>query len=166
MLGPIDRLPSKLAKRLLEIRRRGIVADTIAMLHEAVACGFKDAGRLRNEQAFASIRSTREFQAIMSDLDFPRIHSHGRDLDEDQLESVTVAVAPVINMAKLRCIDEPRLRQAKTASRPDTAVSRRPVDSRNQCEEHAVVLRRLANLATIWQQHWPCHPNATTMTKQ
>ena len=62
----------ELAPRVLDIRRRGIVDDTIAMVREAVACGFKDVGRLRTEQGFAPIRSTRKFQAVMCDLDFPR----------------------------------------------------------------------------------------------
>jgi hypothetical protein len=42
-----------------------------SMLREAVAGGFKDVGRLRNEPAFAPIRCTPEFQAIVSDLELP-----------------------------------------------------------------------------------------------
>ena len=71
MLGPIDDLPTKLAPRVLEIRRRGIVDDTIAMLREAAADGFKDAARLRDEPAFARICSNTEFQALVYDMQFP-----------------------------------------------------------------------------------------------
>ena len=46
--------------------------DTIAMLREAVADGFKDAKALRDEPVLAPIRGTPEFQAIVSDLEFPR----------------------------------------------------------------------------------------------
>jgi hypothetical protein len=42
------------------------------MLRESVADGFKDAKRLRDEPAFAPIRSTPEFQRIVSDVEFPR----------------------------------------------------------------------------------------------
>jgi hypothetical protein len=56
---------------LLEEARRTIVLDILAMLREAVADGFKDAKGPRDEPALAPIRSTREFQAVMSDLGFP-----------------------------------------------------------------------------------------------
>jgi len=72
MLGPIDRSPTKLGPRVLEDRRRRIVDGTIAMLREAVVDGFKDVGRLYTEEALAPIRSAPEFQAIVSDLGFPR----------------------------------------------------------------------------------------------
>jgi len=71
-LGPIDRLPTKLDARRQRDRRRQTVDDTIAMLREAVADGFKDAKKVRDEPAFEPIRPTPEFQAIVSDLDFPR----------------------------------------------------------------------------------------------
>ena len=72
MLAPIDRLPGNLPARVRADRRRKIVNDTLEMLREAAADGFKDAKALRDEPALAPIRSTREFQAIVSDLGFPK----------------------------------------------------------------------------------------------
>jgi tetratricopeptide (TPR) repeat protein len=72
MLGPIDQLPSKAPPQVREQRRRRVVNDTIAMLREAVADGFKDAKALRSEVLLAPIRETPEFQEIASDLEFPR----------------------------------------------------------------------------------------------
>jgi len=71
-LGPIDHLPTKRDARRQSDLRRQTVDDTIAMLREAVADGFRDAKKIRGEPAFEPIRSTREFRAIVSDLDFPR----------------------------------------------------------------------------------------------
>jgi len=70
-IGPIGLLPTKLDRDQLQARRRRFGDDALAMLREAVADGFKDGKRLRSEPAFASIRSTREFQAILSGLEFP-----------------------------------------------------------------------------------------------
>ncbi len=41
------------------------------MLREAVADGFRDSKQLRDESALAPLRATPEFQAIISDLEFP-----------------------------------------------------------------------------------------------
>ncbi len=71
MLGPIDRLPSKLDAYRRGVLRQAIVDDTIDMLREAVADGFKDAARLRGEAAFAPLRSDANFQAIVSGLELP-----------------------------------------------------------------------------------------------
>jgi len=71
-LGPIDRLPTKLDARRRRDLRCQTVDDTIAMLREAVADGFKDAKQVRDEPAFEPIRSTPELQAILSELDFPK----------------------------------------------------------------------------------------------
>ena len=72
MLALIDRVPGKVAPRVREDRRRGIVMDIIAMLREAVADGFKDAKALGTEPTLSPLRGTREFQAILLDVEFPR----------------------------------------------------------------------------------------------
>ena len=41
------------------------------MLRGAVAAGFRDAKRLRNEPAFAPILSRPEGRAILADVEFP-----------------------------------------------------------------------------------------------
>ncbi len=72
MLALIDRVPGKVAPRVREDRRRGIVMDILAMLREAVAEGFKDAKALGTEPALSPLRGTREYQAILLDVEFPR----------------------------------------------------------------------------------------------
>ena len=72
MLALIDRVPGKVAPRVREDRRRGIVMDMIAMLREAVADGFNGAKALGTEPALSPLRGTREFQAILLDVEFPR----------------------------------------------------------------------------------------------
>jgi hypothetical protein len=72
MLGPIDRVPGKLAPSVRQARRQQVVDDTMAMLREAIADGFHDAKRLRTEEAFSPIRHTPEFQATVAGLEFPK----------------------------------------------------------------------------------------------
>jgi hypothetical protein len=72
MLGPIDRIRSTVDLRVRADHRRRIVIDVLAMLREAVADGFKDANVLCIEPLLAPIRSTREFQSMLADLEFPR----------------------------------------------------------------------------------------------
>jgi hypothetical protein len=72
MLALIDGVPGKVAPRVRQDRRRGIVTDILAMLREAVADGFKDAKALGTEPALSPLRGTREFQAILLDVEFPR----------------------------------------------------------------------------------------------
>jgi hypothetical protein len=71
MIGPIDRLPTALSAHRRGIVRQGIVDDTITMLHEAAAGGFKDAPRMRNDLLLAPIRSLAAFEAIFVDMQFP-----------------------------------------------------------------------------------------------
>jgi len=68
--GFVGKWPTKLDIRRLEARRRRFLEDAVSMLREARAAGLKDLGRLRNEPTFASIRSTPEFKAILTDLVF------------------------------------------------------------------------------------------------
>jgi hypothetical protein len=63
--------PTRLDSHQLQARRRRFLADAIAMLREAVADGYKNAKKVRDEPAFAPIRSTPEFQVIVCDLQFP-----------------------------------------------------------------------------------------------
>ncbi|MGO9464112.1 MAG: protein kinase domain-containing protein [Isosphaeraceae bacterium] len=70
-LVAIDRSPPKLDARITTARRQRLVDGTLEMLRGAVDAGFKDAKRLRNEPAFAPIRSLPEGQAIMADVEFP-----------------------------------------------------------------------------------------------
>ncbi len=67
----IDHMPPKLDARYIKTHRQRLVEGTLAMLREAAAAGFKDAKRLRNEPAFAPIRSLPEGQAILADIEFP-----------------------------------------------------------------------------------------------
>ena len=46
----------------------------------------------------------------------------------------------------------------------EVSVSR--TESLGQCLWLAQHFGNRAQLATIWQQYWPCHPNATTMSKR
>jgi serine/threonine protein kinase len=54
-----------------EAQRRRFKHYAILNLREAIANGFKDAGRLRDETLLASIRPLPEFQALLGDLGFP-----------------------------------------------------------------------------------------------
>ena len=72
MLARFDRVPGKASPGVRENRRRGIVMDILTMLREAVADGFKDAKVLGAEPAFSPLRGTREYQAILLDVEFPR----------------------------------------------------------------------------------------------
>ena len=40
------------------------------------------------------------------------------------------------------------------------------IHRKQRAEEDADNHRHMGYLATIWQQYWPCHPNATTMSKR
>ncbi len=62
-------LPTQLDSYQLQARRRRFIAEAIAMLREAAAAGFKDAQKVRDERAFAPLRSDQEFRAILSDLE-------------------------------------------------------------------------------------------------
>jgi len=63
--------PTKLGASQLEARRARLSADAVAMLREAVADGFRDARRLRNEPKLDPIRSDPGFAAVLAGLDFP-----------------------------------------------------------------------------------------------
>jgi hypothetical protein len=67
----LGKWPTKLSPVQLGTRRRRYEEEAVAMLREAVADGFKDIGRVRNESLFTSFRSDPEFRAIMLDLQFP-----------------------------------------------------------------------------------------------
>jgi hypothetical protein len=54
-----------------EARRRRLVEGTLGMLREAAAAGYKDIKRLPAEPAFATVRSSREFEAIPCGVGFP-----------------------------------------------------------------------------------------------
>ncbi len=69
--GLTGKLPTKLSADQLHERRRRFEAGTFAMLRQAAADGFKDAGRIRRESTFESIRSNPEFAAILADIEFP-----------------------------------------------------------------------------------------------
>ena len=67
----VGRVPTKLDARQLAAQREELVAGCVATLREAVAEGFKDLDKVRNEPAFDAIRPWPEFQAIVLDLAFP-----------------------------------------------------------------------------------------------
>ncbi len=67
----VGNYPTKLDAQQLATRRGRYRKNAMAMLHEAVADGFKDLGRVRNDPLFTSFRSDPEFQAIMLDMQFP-----------------------------------------------------------------------------------------------
>ncbi len=69
--GLAGKYPTKLDAQQLEQRRRRFMADAVAVLHQAVADGIKDAARLKNEPLFDPIRSDPAFRAILDGLDFP-----------------------------------------------------------------------------------------------
>ena len=70
--GVAGKYPTKQSASALETRRRRFVENAVMMVREAVANGFTDTERLRNEPALAPIRSAPDFRALMSDLVFPR----------------------------------------------------------------------------------------------
>jgi hypothetical protein len=78
MLGPIERLPGKAGTRVREKLRGRFVNDTVAMLREAATDGFTDAKALRSEVLLGPLRGLREFQGIVSDVEFPREPFVGR----------------------------------------------------------------------------------------
>lgn len=71
-IGPIDLSPTTLDSPRRATLRQRAVNDTIAMLREAVASGFNDAGRLRSEAVLAPVRVDAEFKAIFHTMALPR----------------------------------------------------------------------------------------------
>jgi hypothetical protein len=67
----VGKWPTKLTPEQLGTRRRRYEEEAFAMLREAVADGFRDARRLRNDPEFAPLRSAPAFRAIIPDLEFP-----------------------------------------------------------------------------------------------
>jgi hypothetical protein len=65
------KLPTKLSSVQLDRRRRQFADGAIAILRQAVAEGFKDAGRFHREAAFEAIQSHPDFAVIRSDIEFP-----------------------------------------------------------------------------------------------
>ena len=72
MLAPVDRLPLRLSASQRTRLRKSLADDTIAMLREAVAVGFKDAGRLRSEPLLAPFRTDPAYQALLAPPELPR----------------------------------------------------------------------------------------------
>jgi serine/threonine protein kinase len=67
-------LPTKLGRDQIEKQRGHAIAEGIAMLREAIAAGFRDLGRLRNDPQLAPMRGSPEFHALILeilDLQFP-----------------------------------------------------------------------------------------------
>ena len=69
--GLVGHSPTKLNDQQLDQRRRRFAAGAVALLRQAVADGFHDAARLRNESLFEPLRTDPGFRAILADLDFP-----------------------------------------------------------------------------------------------
>ena len=67
-IGPIDQLEDTLDPARRAALRKRMLNDTIAMLHEAVADGFDDAGRLQSEAVLAPIRAEAAFRVISSSM--------------------------------------------------------------------------------------------------
>jgi serine/threonine protein kinase len=63
--------PTKLNAHQTEVRRRRCVQHGMSLLREAIAAGFADAQKLRNDPALAPFQSDPEFQHILRDLEFP-----------------------------------------------------------------------------------------------
>jgi hypothetical protein len=63
--------PTRLNADQLRERRRRFVEGAVAMFRQAVADGFKDAGRLRGDSTFDPLRSEPGFAAIVADLASP-----------------------------------------------------------------------------------------------
>ena len=67
----VGKLPTKLDSRQQKARQERFDRHAIVTLREAVAAGFKDAGRLRLDSAFARLRSHPDFQLLLFDIEFP-----------------------------------------------------------------------------------------------
>jgi hypothetical protein len=65
------RIETKLDARQLASRRERLLGETIVMLRESVADGFRDARRLRTEPALEPLRSRPEWKMILRDIEFP-----------------------------------------------------------------------------------------------
>ncbi len=63
--------PTRLGEEQLARRRRHDAEESLALLRQAVADGFRDATKLRTDPDLASIRGGRDFAAILADLEFP-----------------------------------------------------------------------------------------------
>ena len=70
--GLAGKYPTKLDAQQLEQRRRRFMADAVAVLHQAVADGIKDAARLKNEPLFDPIRSDTGIPGDPGRPGFPR----------------------------------------------------------------------------------------------
>ncbi len=70
-IKPLDHVSTQSKASRAEHLRRQFVADALAMLHEAIAAGFRDATQLRTDPRLAPLRSESEFQVILSGLEFP-----------------------------------------------------------------------------------------------
>jgi hypothetical protein len=81
----IVKLPSKLGRDQIEKQRGHAIAEGVAMLREAVAAGFRDLGRLRNDPLLAPLRGNPEFQALILDLQFPADAFDSHDPDSGTL---------------------------------------------------------------------------------
>lgn len=68
MLAQVDRLPLRLDASQRTRLRKSLADDTIALLREAVAVGFKDAGRLRSEPLLTPFRTNAAYQALLAAL--------------------------------------------------------------------------------------------------
>jgi hypothetical protein len=72
MLAPVDQLPLRLNASQRARLRHSLADDTIAMLREAVAAGFKDVGRLRSESLLAPIHDQAAYRELLASLELPR----------------------------------------------------------------------------------------------
>ncbi len=72
MLAQVDRLPLRLDASQRTRLRKSLADDTIALLREAVAVGFKDAGRLRSEPLLTPFRTNAAYQALLAAPELPR----------------------------------------------------------------------------------------------
>ena len=64
-------IPSTLGRDQLEKQRRHNIAEGVEMIRQAVASGFRDVDRLRNDPQLAPLRGSPEFQTLILDLQFP-----------------------------------------------------------------------------------------------
>ena len=63
--------PTRLSEGQRAARRRWFAAGAVAMLRQALADGFHDAGELRGESLFDPLRSDPGFRTLLADLEFP-----------------------------------------------------------------------------------------------
>ncbi len=72
MLAPIDQLRLRLEDSQRARLRGQLATDTIAMLREAVAAGFTDVNRVRDEPLFTPIRGDAAYRAVLVTIELPR----------------------------------------------------------------------------------------------